>query len=427
MQLWRYVLAGSVCSALAFIPQETPTKLASMPVMNSAPELASLRLEKVMQTNALPMQAPISFFSSSSKPLSGITICVDPGHGGQSRAETAYTGGTIGVVTHQTEGDVNLRVGLILRQYLEAAGAKVLMTRVSDNRCQGDTCKRDELDFRSNMANANRADLFISVHHNETDSNHTTNYTAAFFPASSAASVPLAENVSMAVSKYLGTENVGARKGDYRVLNHINMPGIICEASFMSNPNEDQRLASLAYNKLEAKAIATGVLNYVRLSKGRTVDFRTIFAPIDSQAGSAQQMADASFVRHQVVEQKSLFGVRYEELTYDKTGRVAARREVGNSSLAARRESSKSESNSSSKGSVKTLISSVPEKGRIPSHSSKTRIVLSRKDAIGSSKPIISSSKSSSKKKEEISKAVKSTKSPGRSSTSIADAKSSRK
>lgn len=446
MQSWRFLLAGSVCTVLACIPDRFEATQAVMPVMEANPVMATLKLQNVTAGTPFTSRSPISAFSSISRPLSGMKICIDAGHGGQYLSKTHYTGGTVGVATGQTESDVNLRVSLILQHYLKAAGATVIMTRTCDSRCTRDTGKTAELDFRSDTANASGADLFISVHHNQA-TNRTANYTAVFYPKGTNASTSLAENISSAVSKYLGTDNVGAKSGDYRVLDRIRMPGVIVEASFMSNPTEDQRLAQLSYNKMEAKAIATGILNYARLTKGKQVDFNTIFAPIDDQAGSAQMMADASFVRKQVVESRSLFGSRYEELTYDPAGNVVSRRDVGNSSLQAKRSvaskvkstatkvtaaakstvsksasttkkvvakasSTAKKSTSSSKSSESSASSkkSTESASSSKSDSAKKSTTTAKKSIPQVSKPVISSSKSTSKK-----------------SVSVADAKSTKK
>jgi N-acetylmuramoyl-L-alanine amidase len=333
--------------------------------------------------------------------------------------KTHYTGGTIGVATGQTESDVNLRVALILREYLKASGAQVFMTRTTDERCQGDTCKRAELDFRSDIANQNNVDLFISVHHNESTS-PGTDYTATFYPKGVNAAISLAENISNAVSKYIGTQSIGAKVGDYRVLNQIKMPGVIVEASFMSNPTEDQRLAQLSYNKMEAKAIATGILNYIRLTRGRQVDFQTIFAPIDDQAGTAQMMADASFVRRQIVERHSLFGVRYEEVTYDAQGNEVSRRDVGSTSLQAQKNNGSAISKAKSR--ISTTAAKLAKAAKSSAKTAKTdaKKVVSKVKSVASkkktstpqiSKPVVTASKSSSAKK----------------STNVADAKGSTK
>lgn len=396
MQIWRYVLAGSVITALAFIPQGQSTTRVSMPEMDANPAFASLKLQKLTPTNVLPARSPVSLFSNrQNKPLSGITICVDPGHGGEN-SDPGYTGGTRGVVTGQTEGDVNLRVSLLLRQYLEAAGATVVMTRISDDRCQGGTCKRSELDFRPDTAKRYKADFFISVHHNEATGKPNTNYTAVFYPKSAAVSHALAENISSSVSRYLGIRNVGAKVGDYRVLNQLgNIPGVIVEASFMSNPTEDQRLANLSYNKLEAKAIATGILNYIRTSKGTDVNFQQIFAPIDNQAHTAQAMADATIIRRQVVERKSMFNRSYEEVTVDRTGRQVARRPVGSSTLAAKKNGAAKASTAKASPQPSQRVTNFVAQSQknaktLQAESKSRRVVLTERDkAIGASRPII--------------------------------------
>src|SRR5688500_13757725 len=99
MQSWRFVLAGSVCTVLACIPQGYVAEQVAMPVLDAAPKLTSLRLEKFTPANPFTSRSPISAFSSSNRPLDGIKICIDPGHGGQYLTKTHYTGGTVGVAT----------------------------------------------------------------------------------------------------------------------------------------------------------------------------------------------------------------------------------------------------------------------------------------------------------------------------------------
>lgn len=396
MQIWRYVLAGSVLTAMAFIPQGHVTHKAAMPVLEANPVFASLKVQKSTPTNILPARSPVSFKSSqANKPLSGVTICVDPGHGGEGD-EPGYTGGTRGVATGQTEGDVNLRVALLLRQYLEAAGARVVMTRISDNRCtENGSCIRTELDFRPNTAKRAKADFFVSVHHNEATNKPSVNYTAVFYRKSSSRSIPLAQNISSSVAKYLGTRNVGAKTGDYRVLNQLgDIPGVIIEASFMSNPTEDQRLANLSYNKMEAKAIATGVLNYFRTTKGKDVDFQGIFAPLDDQAHTAQAMADASIVGKQIIERKSMFNKVYDEVTVDRSGKQVARRSLGSGTLAAAKQKTTSKKQAAEAKPSKAateFVAQSQKSAKSLSTSNSTRVVLNeRNKAIGASRPIVS-------------------------------------
>lgn len=393
---------------MAFVPALPEVREAKVVSLSSAEPLSTLRLESVTPVE-LPSRSPIQAYVTAQKPLDGMRIVIDPGHGGQIKWKgIKYTGGTEGVVTGQTESDVNLRVSLLLRQYLQAAGAEVIMTRVSDDRIT-DGGKEEELDARANIANARNADLFISVHHNEAP-RPDTNYTVVFYPAGMPKAIGLAENIASAVGYHLRTNNLGGKPGSYRVLRGIKMPGVIVEASFMSNPAEDLRLQSLAYNKLEAKAIATGILNYVRIEKGRQVDFNTIFAPIDSQANRAQAIADATFIRKQIVEKRSLFGVRYEEVTYDAAGRVVSSREIcantGTVKKAAKSAVTRARSGikvalASPKTAAKKPAVADSHKSSSKSAATKTKTSASSRAAKtkndGKSKPVVSSGSSKSK------------------------------
>ncbi|MEI7634685.1 MAG: N-acetylmuramoyl-L-alanine amidase [bacterium] len=337
MKLWALVPVAAVLTAVVFLPEFPAMEAAMAPEAKLEP-MTRLAIAKSAPSFGLPSRSPVSAYATSQKPLAGVKICVDPGHGGQTMwSKVSYTGGTQGVVTGQTESDVNLRVALLLKQYLEEAGAQIFMTRVSDDRVSGDSGKTGELDQRSRIANSKNSDLFISIHHNE-GYNRSANYTVVFYPGGMPRASVLAENIASAVSRYLGTQNVGAKTGSsYRVLKGVKMPGVIVESSFMSCPQEDLRLQSLAYNKMQAKAIATGILNYVRVSRQQLVDFNTIFSPIDSKADSAQAIADATLVRKQIIEKKSLFGVCYEEVTTGNNGQVISRRSLGGDSLTNKR------------------------------------------------------------------------------------------
>lgn len=257
----------------------TPGSVNSEPLSSSGTELAAI--------------GALSGAAASNKPLRGMRIVIDPGHGGQAPTERRYTGGTHGVATRQTESDVNLRVSLMLAQYLEEAGATVFLTRTTDNRVQDKPDMQSELDARSRYANSRRADMFLSVHHNHGPAN--VNYTAVFYHRNSPQSARLADQLSATIAFCMGTRNIGARSSAYRVLNNLKMPGVILEYSFMTYHSEDQRLANLSYNKLQAKATAIGVINYVRQTKGRGVDFTTVFGPLDTLGNRTQVVADSTY------------------------------------------------------------------------------------------------------------------------------------
>ncbi|NPV58151.1 MAG: hypothetical protein HPY75_00645 [Actinobacteria bacterium] len=176
--------------------------------------------------------------------LSGWKFCVDPGHGGSETGAVGPTG--------LMEKDVNLRVALYLKDLLEAEGAEVLMTRYDDAAVS--------ITQRWQMANAWGAHRFISIHHNA-ESDRAINYTVTLVSVNaSQESMELANAVQAELVGEFGLGNSGVWKVNYcGVLNNTVMPAILTEASFISNPEQEQRLRDESYLQREAAAILRGI------------------------------------------------------------------------------------------------------------------------------------------------------------------------
>ena len=193
--------------------------------------------------------------------LEGIKICLDPGHGGQAHLLN-YKRGPTGL----REAEVNLHVALYLREFLKEAGAIVFMTRTDDSFVS--------ITDRSKLANKNAVDFFISLHHNFF-SNPETNYTSTWYHQDaddSRASLDLARYVQQSVADALRlpqftptglySDRLVIPSG-FGVLRQTKGPAILVEASFYSNPEEEQRLKKESYNKREAYGYFIGIARYV--------------------------------------------------------------------------------------------------------------------------------------------------------------------
>ena len=193
--------------------------------------------------------------------LEGIKICLDPGHGGQAHLLN-YKRGPTGL----REAEVNLHVTLHLREFLKEAGAIVFMTRTNDSFVS--------LPDRSELANKNVVDFFISLHHNWF-SDPETNYTSTWYHQDaddSRASLDLARYVQQSVADALRlpqfpptglySDQLVIPSG-FGVLRQTKGPAILVEASFYSNPEEEQRLKKESYNKREAYGYFIGIARYV--------------------------------------------------------------------------------------------------------------------------------------------------------------------
>lgn len=189
----------------------------------------------------------------SSNPLKGKVIVVDPGHGGTAAVDSYRVG-----PTGEREEWINLRVALKLKDLLEEKGAFVLMTRITDSAV--------DLQDRATLAVQNKADVFVSVHHNAT-ADTTVNFPIIYFHGNASenqASVVLGKHLAQSLIKtmYEGKAPVSLVSdhtifpaAGTSVLRHsYGIPGVIAEASFFTHPSEEQRLKDENYNLLEAQA-----------------------------------------------------------------------------------------------------------------------------------------------------------------------------
>jgi N-acetylmuramoyl-L-alanine amidase len=118
------------------------------------------------------------------RPLEGLRICIDAGHGGQCYGSAnGYTAGTRGVATRLTESEVNFRTAHFLWDMLTQAGAEVVMTRTRPTRLtEPNTTARQELHVRPEIAEAEGCDYFLSIHHNAPrEPDPELNYTSVYY------------------------------------------------------------------------------------------------------------------------------------------------------------------------------------------------------------------------------------------------------
>lgn len=209
-------------------------------------------------------------------PLKGLNITIDPGHG----ATQAYDSFRIGP-TGEREEWINLRVAKILSRKLTLAGANVLMTRTKD---------RDvSLGGRATLAKRHGSDLFVSIHHNGSQNDPSMDLPIVYFYGSAElnpASVDFAQILidSLRAELTFNQQQGGAVYSDHLIYssgtsvlrNTIDdMPGVIGEAGFFTNPAGEGRLKSKDYNKLEADVYYKAILEYFK----RGMPFATCLFP----------------------------------------------------------------------------------------------------------------------------------------------------
>jgi N-acetylmuramoyl-L-alanine amidase len=223
------------------------------------------------------------------------TIIIDPGHGGKDAGAISPDN------RRYKEKDAVLRIALKLKRHLQNMGYKVYMTRSRD--------KFVKLPSRTHFANIKKGDLFISIHANSIRGNRRKRArikgieTYYLSPAKSKRARMVAEKENIAEfkntykkemklflktltrskiilsqklaldvqsnmvknlrRKYKGVVNGGVKPAPFWVLIGAEMPAVLIETGYISNPRERARLFNSYYQDKLAEGIAKGVVRFL--------------------------------------------------------------------------------------------------------------------------------------------------------------------
>jgi len=185
-----------------------------------------------------------------------VTVLLDPGHGG--------TDGGAGTAPY-LEKTRNLELALKVRDYLLSTFVvNVIMTRTTD--------KTVSLSARTNLANQQHVDYFLSIHHNSgapsargyedftyinvNDTSTSDRIRAAIHT----------EVVNRILNKY-GLPNRGKKKANFHVVRESTMPSALLEIGFVTNTSDQHLIANPAFYNDVAVAIGEGVGKGLNLTR----------------------------------------------------------------------------------------------------------------------------------------------------------------
>lgn len=183
------------------------------------------------------------------KILKNKTVVIDAGHGG-------YDPGAIGP-TGIKEKDVNLAIALKLGALLQAQGVNVVYTRVDDN-VSWTTDIINDLQTRCDIANKINANFFISIHSNSNTSS-SPNGTETYYTTKKPNDSAIAQVMQNNLVAQNGLYDRGINTANFYVLNNTNMPSLLMEIGFISNPTEEQLLNNPDFQAKCANGLANGI------------------------------------------------------------------------------------------------------------------------------------------------------------------------
>lgn len=183
------------------------------------------------------------------------TIVVDAGHGGRDPGASGPTG--------LLEKDANLQYAISLGYYLRKAGHNVIFTRTTDKDFAGTAySETDDLAGRVAIANAANADLFVAIHMNASSDPAGKGSETYSYPGAVAAG-KLSALVQEQLVFFTDTRDRGAKTAHFYVLHHTNMPSILVEVAFISNPDEEKLIADHAFRVKAAVGMFEGIQQYL--------------------------------------------------------------------------------------------------------------------------------------------------------------------
>ncbi len=210
-----------------------------------------------------PSEQPVLYIGI---PLQGSTVIIDPSHGGIDSGSHYQE--------RILEKDISLAVALELNHYLQQAGAKVILTRSTDEDVSRHitdssmTRYHRDLQGRRKLINESGGDLFISLHV-DACADPSIRGAITFYNSSNLDNKCLAECVQQNLNPVVRA-NPGAgdyfhqniREGDYYLLNEARIPGVIVEMGFMTSPADRALLIQPNYQKKLAEALFMGLVEY---------------------------------------------------------------------------------------------------------------------------------------------------------------------
>ncbi len=185
--------------------------------------------------------------TSSEKILTGKTIVIDAGHGGEDIGASGQAG--------TNEKDVTLIMAKnIQNELVKRTGANVILTRNDDAKIS--------LADRVKIADEQKADLFVSIHFDAFFTSEVEGITTYYNKKSDE---PIAALIHDHIFKNeQDARNRGVSLGDYYVLRENSRPAILLELGFISNSTDEARMTSEEFQTNTTNSIVDGIIDYLK-------------------------------------------------------------------------------------------------------------------------------------------------------------------
>ncbi|MBR1771128.1 MAG: N-acetylmuramoyl-L-alanine amidase [Lachnospiraceae bacterium] len=186
-------------------------------------------------------------------------VVIDAGHGGMDPGKIGINGAE--------EKDVNLRIALLVKRYLELQDVEVILTRETAEGLYDDSVSNKKVqDMKRRIEIIEESDpvLTVSIHQNSYPEEYVSG-AQVFYYTESREGHRLAELLQRSFVQRLDPSNHRQAKANnsYYLLKKTSTPIVIAECGFLSNWAEAEKLCDEAYQERVAWAIQMGILQYL--------------------------------------------------------------------------------------------------------------------------------------------------------------------
>jgi len=187
--------------------------------------------------------------------LAGKIVVIDPGHGGKDSGATTPA-------RELMEKNMTLAIAKLASQDLAQEGATVIMTRKTDEFIP--------LPERSEIANRNHADFFISIHINANGLDTSSRGGITFYHLKDPICQVLADCIQSQIKLVSGLPNLGTwsdgkiyKTSGFAVLRYAKMPAVLIECGFINNAADRKRMMTDDFKESIASGIVAGLKVYL--------------------------------------------------------------------------------------------------------------------------------------------------------------------
>ncbi len=199
--------------------------------------------------------------NTSSIPVSSHTVTIDAGHGIPDEGAQNENG--------LTEAGINLKIALKVQKLLEVSNCTVILTRSDENGIYDIDSKTlremkvSDMKNRVKIGNSSDSDIFVSIHLNKIPQNQYYGW-QTFYKRNSEEGKNLSNYIQENLNQSIQIENKRVPQiisGKY-IIENLEIPTVIVECGFLSNPTEANLLTQNDYQDKIAWGIYCGIMDY---------------------------------------------------------------------------------------------------------------------------------------------------------------------